>query len=62
MYIINHGCWGTSLMFIICKYGDISAGVGILMMLPGYAYIFVYKCEESPFCMGVWHSMLHASC
>ena len=35
--IINHDCKGWFFIVIICRYGEISAGVGILVILPGYA-------------------------
>ena len=37
MCIISQGCKGWFFMVIICRYGEISAGVGILVMFPGYA-------------------------
>ena len=37
MCIISHGCRGWLFISIICRYGDIEAGVGIFVILPGYA-------------------------
>ena len=37
--IINHGRSGWLFIFIICKYGEIFAGVGILVIFPGDAYL-----------------------
>ena len=45
MCIISQGCSGWFCIVIICKYGEISAGVGILVMFPGYAYFFIYECK-----------------
>ena len=33
---------------IICRYGDISAGVGIFVMLPGYAYLWLMSVRRPP--------------
>ena len=33
---------------IICKYGEISAGVGILVMFPGYAYFLSMRVSRPP--------------
>ena len=48
MCIISHGCRGWLFIFIICKYGDIAAGVGILVMLPGYAYDLFMSVRSPP--------------
>jgi hypothetical protein len=48
MCIINHGCRGWLFISIICKYGDISTGVGILVMLPGYAYVLFISVRSPP--------------
>ena len=48
MCIINHGCRGWLFISIICKYGDISTGVGILVMLPGYAYDLFISVRRPP--------------
>ena len=37
MCIISHGWRGVLFILIICKYGEISDGVGILAIFPGYA-------------------------
>lgn len=37
MFINSHGCKGWFFILIICRYGDMFAGVGILIMFPGYA-------------------------
>ena len=39
MWIISQGVSGWLFIFIICRYGDIFAGVGTLVMLPGNAYL-----------------------
>jgi hypothetical protein len=33
---------------IICKYSDIAAGMGILVMLPGYAYVLFMSVRSPP--------------
>ena len=38
MCMINHGRSGWLFIFIICKYGDMFAGVGILVTFPVNAY------------------------
>jgi hypothetical protein len=48
MCIISHGCRGWLFISIICKYGDISTGVGILVMLPGYAYVLFMSVSSPP--------------
>ena len=53
MCIISHGCRGWFLIVIICKYGEISAGVGILVMFPGYAYS-LFMSVSSPPLVGVY--------
>ncbi len=45
---INHGCSGVFCICIICKYGEISAGVGILVMFPGYAYLLFIRVRSPP--------------
>ena len=37
----------------ICRYGDIAAGVGIFVMLPGYAY-FLFMSVRRPPLAGVY--------
>jgi hypothetical protein len=39
MCIINQGMSGRLFIFIICKYGEIFVGVGILVTFPGNAYL-----------------------
>jgi hypothetical protein len=34
----KNGCNGEFFILIICKYGEIIAGVGIFVIFPGYAY------------------------
>ena len=50
---MSHGCSGWFFISIICKYGEISAGVGILEMFPGYAY-FLSMSVRSPPLAGVY--------
>ena len=40
MCIINHGCCRWLLIFIICRYGEMFVGVGILVILQGKAYFY----------------------
>ena len=51
--IISHGCSGWFLISIICRYGEISAGVGIFEMFPEYAY-FLSMSVRSPPLIGVY--------
>ena len=53
MCIISHGCRGWLFIFIICRYDDIAVGVGILLMLPGYA-CFLFMSVRSPPLAGVY--------
>ena len=53
MCIISHERRGWFFNSIICRYGEISAGVGILTMLPGYAY-FLFISVRSPPLAGVY--------
>ena len=48
MCIINHGCRGWLFISIICRYGEIAAGVGNLVMLPGYAYSLCMSVRSPP--------------
>ena len=48
MCIISHGCKGWFFISMICRYGDIAAGVGILMMLPGNAYVLFMSVRSPP--------------
>ena len=45
---INHGCRGVFSICIICKYGEISAGVGILLIFLGYAYLLFIRVKSPP--------------
>ena len=38
MCMISHGVSGWLFILIICRYGEIFAGVGILVTFPGNAY------------------------
>ena len=53
MCINSHGDSGWFFIAIICKYGDISAGVCIFVTLPGYAY-FLLMSVSSPPLVGVY--------
>ena len=48
MCIINYGVNGWFFIMVICKYGDISAGVGIFVMFPGYAYSLLMSVSSPP--------------
>ena len=48
MCINNHGDSGWFFITIICKYGDISAGVGIFVTLPGYGYSLLMSVSSPP--------------
>lgn len=46
--IFSHVCNGLLSILIICRYGDISLGVGILVILPGYAYFWCISVRRPP--------------
>ena len=46
--MISHGCRGWFFISNICRYGEISAGVGILVMFPGYAYCLSMSARSPP--------------
>jgi hypothetical protein len=48
MCIINHGCRGWLFISITCRYGEMLAWVGILVMLPGYAYVLFMNVSSPP--------------
>lgn len=48
MCIISHDCRGWFLISITCRYGEITAGVGIFVMLPGYAYFLLINVSSPP--------------
>ena len=48
MCIISQGCKCWLCIFIICRNGDIIAGVGILVILPGYAYSLFMSVRSPP--------------
>ena len=53
---VIHDCRGRLFISIFCRYGEVSVGVGILLMLPGYVYfIIIYKCKKSTSCICIWH-------
>ena len=45
---ISHDCRGMFCICIICRYGEISAGVGILVIFPGYAYLLFIRVRSPP--------------
>ena len=53
MCMINHGRSGWLFIFIICKYGDMFAGVGILVTFPVNAY-FLWMSVSRPPLPGVY--------
>jgi hypothetical protein len=48
MCIISHGCRGWLFISITCRYGEMLARVGILVMLPGYAYVLFMSIRSLP--------------
>ena len=48
MCMISHGKSGWLFIFIICKYGDMLAGVGILLTFPGKAYLLCISVSRPP--------------
>ena len=53
MCIISQGCNGWFCIVIICKYGEISARVGILVIFPEYVY-FLFMSVSRPPLVGVY--------
>ena len=45
---ISHGCRGVFCICIICRYGEISVGVGIFVMFLGYAYLLFIRVRSPP--------------
>ena len=45
---ISHGCSGVFCICMICKYGEISAGVGILVIFLGYTYLLFIRVRNPP--------------
>ena len=45
---ISHGCSGAFCICMICRYGEILAGVGILVIFPGYAYLLFIRVRSLP--------------
>ena len=48
MCMSSQGLNGWLLIFIICRYGEISAGVGILVIFPGNAYLLWISVSKPP--------------
>ena len=48
MWMISHGCSGWLFIRIIWRCGEIFAGVGILVMLPGKAYLLCMSVSSPP--------------
>ena len=48
MCIISQGISGWLFIFIICRYGEILAGVEILMTFPGNAYLLWISVSRPP--------------
>jgi len=46
--MINHGNNGWLFIFIICRYGEMFAGVGILVIFPGKAYLLCISVSRPP--------------
>ena len=46
--MMSHGCRGWFFISTICRYGEISTGVGILVMFPGYAYFLLISVRSPP--------------
>jgi hypothetical protein len=47
-YIRKYGVSRRLVILIICKYGEISAVVGILVILPGNAYFWCIRVNRPP--------------
>lgn len=48
MCMISHGCNGRLFIFMSWRYGEIIAGVGIFVMLPGKAYVLWMRVSSPP--------------
>ncbi len=48
MCMISQGISGWLFILIICKYGEIFAGVGILVIFPGNAYFLCISVSRPP--------------
>ena len=46
--IISHGISGWLFIFIICRYGEIFTGVGILVTFPGNEYFLWINVSRPP--------------
>jgi hypothetical protein len=64
MYIcrISHGVSGWLFIFMIWRYGEILAGVGILVIFPGNVYLLWISVRSPPSTGSIRHSLLNASC
>ena len=45
---ISQGCSGVICICIICRYGEFSTGVGILVRFLGYAYLLFIRVRSPP--------------
>lgn len=48
MWMISQGSSGWLFIRIICRYGEMFDGVGILVMLPGKAYLLCMSVSSPP--------------
>ena len=48
MWMISQGISGWLFIFIICRYGEILAGVGSLVTFPENAYLFWIRVSRPP--------------
>ena len=48
IWIISHGVSGWLFIIMICRYGEILAGVGILVTFPGNAYLLWISVSRPP--------------
>ncbi len=48
MCIISQGVSGWLFIFITCRYGEMFAGVGILVTFPGNAYLWWISVSRPP--------------
>ena len=46
--IINHSCNGWFFICMICKYGEMFVGDGILLMFPGKVYFWLMSVSRPP--------------
>ena len=62
MCMISQGISGWLFNLIICRYGEIFTGVGILVIFLGNAYFLLINVSRPPLPGVIGHSLLYTSC